>query len=69
LERIRLLVGEFNGRILDETFAADITVTMQFTVATFPAFQAALEEMSHGSLAAEIVATNEATIMPLGQWE
>jgi putative IMPACT (imprinted ancient) family translation regulator len=69
LERIRLLVGEFNGRILDETFAADITVTMQFTVAKFPAFQAALEEMSHGSLAAEIVATNEATIMPLGQWE
>jgi uncharacterized YigZ family protein len=69
LERIRLLVEEFNGRILDETFAADITVTMQFTVAKFAAFQAALEEMSHGSLAAEIEATNEATIMPLGEWE
>jgi uncharacterized YigZ family protein len=65
LERIRLLVAAHNGRILDEEFAADITVTMQFTVETFPAFQAALEEMSHATLAAEIVETNEETIMPL----
>jgi uncharacterized YigZ family protein len=65
LERIRLLVAEDNGRILDEAFAADITVTIQFTVETFPEFQQALEEMSHGRLEAEIVATNEATIMPL----
>jgi uncharacterized YigZ family protein len=65
LERIRLLVAEYNGRILDEAFAADITVTIQFTVETFPEFQQALEEMSHGRLEAEIVATNEATIMPL----
>jgi uncharacterized YigZ family protein len=65
LERIRLLVAEYNGRILDEAFAADITVTIQFTVETFPEFQQALEEISHGRLEAEIVATNEATIMPL----
>ncbi len=66
LEQVRLLVGEWNGRILDEQFAADITMTMQFTVAHFPGFQDALRELSHGSLAAEIVETNEDTIMPLG---
>ena len=66
LERIRLLVVAHNGHILDEAFAADITVTMQFIVEDFPAFQAALEEMSHATLAAEIVETNEETIMPLG---
>lgn len=66
LEQVRLLVGQWNGRILDEAFAADITMTMQFTVAHFPGFQDALRELSHGSLSAEIVETNEETIMPLG---
>jgi uncharacterized YigZ family protein len=66
LERVRLLVEEWNGRILDEVFTADITMTMQFTVAQFPGFQGALRELSHGSLAAEIIETNEDTIMPLG---
>ena len=66
VERMRLLVGKYNGRLLDEEFAADVTVTAQFTVDDFPHFQKELEEMSHGSLAAEIIETNEDTIMPLG---
>ncbi|GJM42218.1 MAG: YigZ family protein [Ardenticatenaceae bacterium] len=69
LERLRLLVAEWNGRILDEQFAADITMTMQFTVAKFPGFQDALRELSHGTLAAEIIETNEDTIMPLGSFD
>ena len=68
LEQVRLLVGEWNGRILDEEFAADITMTIQFTVAKFPGFQDALRELTHGSLAAEIIETNEDTIMPLGSF-
>ena len=68
LEQVRLLVEEWNGRILDEEFAADITMTMQFTVAKFPGFQDALRELTHGSLAAEIIETNEDTIMPLGSF-
>ena len=63
LERIRLLVTAHNGRILDELFAADITITAQFIVEAFTAFQQDLEEVSHGTLAAEIVETNEATIL------
>ena len=68
LEQVRLLVEAWNGRILDEEFAADITMTMQFTVAKFPGFQDALRELTHGSLAAEIIETNEDTIMPLGSF-
>lgn len=64
LERVRLLVAAHNGRILDETFAADITLTTQFTVEQFPAFQTALHEMTHGTLTAEIVET-AVLIMPL----
>jgi uncharacterized YigZ family protein len=58
LERVRLLVGQYDGRVVEEQFAADITITAQFAVAQFPAFQEALRELSHGSLAAEIVETS-----------
>ena len=68
LERGRLLIAAHQGRILDEEFAADVTMTAQFTTVRFPDFQAALREASHGGLAAEIVETNEATIMPLGSF-
>jgi putative IMPACT (imprinted ancient) family translation regulator len=64
-EQVKLLVEVHNGRILDETFAADITLTIQFTVETFPTFQDALQELSHGTLTAEIIETNKDTIMPL----
>ncbi|MCP5097892.1 MAG: DUF1949 domain-containing protein, partial [Chloroflexi bacterium] len=69
VERIRRLVDGHNGRLLDEEFAADVTVTAQFTVERFPIFQQELQEMSHGSLEAEIIETNEDTIMPLGTFE
>lgn len=65
VERIRLLVAEHHGQILEEDFMADVTLTAQFITEQFPPFQDALREMSHGSLVAEIITTNEATIMPL----
>lgn len=68
-ERVKLLVEENRGRLLDEEFAADITLTAQFTIERFPTFQDALRELSHGTLAAEIVETNQDTIMPLGAFE
>lgn len=65
LERMRLLVADQNGLILDETFAADVTLTLRFRTTQFPLFQEALTELSHGQIEAEIIETNEATIMPL----
>jgi uncharacterized YigZ family protein len=65
LERVRLLVAGHHGRMLDEEFAADITLTIQFRQEHFPTFQEALRELSHGSLTAVINETNEATIMPV----
>ena len=65
LERVRLLIEAHKGKIMEEEFAADITLTAQFTVQHFPTFQDALRELTHGGLAAEIVETNEATIMPV----
>jgi uncharacterized YigZ family protein len=67
-EQAKLLIEAYNGRVLDETFAADVTVTAQFTVEQFDPFQDALRELSHGRLQAEIIETNPETIMPLGSF-
>jgi putative IMPACT (imprinted ancient) family translation regulator len=65
-EQARLLIEEWQGQVLDEDFAADVTVTAVFTTEAFARFQEALRELSHGRLQAEIVETNPETIMPLG---
>ena len=64
-ERLRMVVGAHGGKVLNEDFAAEVTVTAQLTVERFPAFASALQEMSSGTVNAEIVETNEATIMPI----
>jgi uncharacterized YigZ family protein len=64
-ERIRLLVAEHHGQILDEDFGADVTVTVRFAVWHFQPFQDALRELTRGALQAEIIETNPETIMPL----
>ena len=64
-EQMRLLVTAHNGRVLEEVFAADVTMTIQFREARFPEFQEALRELSHGALEAVIVESNPDTIMPL----
>ena len=64
-EQTRLLVAEHCGAILDEDFAGDVTLTARFAVERFPAFQAALQELSAGRVAAEIIETDDATIMPV----
>jgi uncharacterized YigZ family protein len=64
-ERVRLLVPAHHGVVLDEAFAADVTVTARFPIEHLPAFRDALQELSAGTLEPLIVETNEATIMPV----
>ncbi len=65
-ETVRRAITGHGGQILDEDFAADVTITARFAVENLAAFQSALQELSNGKLQAEIIETNEATIMPLG---
>jgi len=60
LERVRLLVAGQRGEILDEEFAGDITLSLQFPVDKFNAFQNDLRELSAGTLKAEIIESREA---------
>jgi len=62
-EQVRLAVQAQQGEILDEEFAAEVTVTARFAVEHFPAFEATLREMSNNTLEAVVVETNEATIL------
>ncbi|NPV77106.1 MAG: DUF1949 domain-containing protein [Anaerolineae bacterium] len=64
-ERIRLLIAQHHGVILNEVFAADVTLTFRFPVDEFESFQKKLAELSAGALSAEIIETNLATILPL----
>jgi putative IMPACT (imprinted ancient) family translation regulator len=62
-ERVRLAIEAHAGQILDQAFAAEVTLTARFAVEQLPAFQDALQELSNGALEAQIVASDEATIM------
>ncbi|MFZ5879224.1 MAG: YigZ family protein [Chloroflexota bacterium] len=59
LERVRLLAARQRGQILGEDFAADITLTLQFPVDSFDAFQSDLRELSAGKLQADVIETKE----------
>jgi uncharacterized YigZ family protein len=59
LERVRMLVESHHGDVLDESFAADITMTLRIPVENMDQFQADLSELSAGSLRAETIETTE----------
>ncbi|PKO13947.1 MAG: YigZ family protein [Chloroflexi bacterium HGW-Chloroflexi-10] len=63
-EQTRLLVEKYNGKILDEDFAADVTMTVQFQVEQLPEFNADISELTRGQIEALILETNPETIMP-----
>lgn len=67
LERVRQLAAAHQGQVLDEEFAADITLSARFPVERLPGFQLALQELSAGALQAEIVETTQVLMPILGQ--
>ncbi len=65
-ERARLLVGDCHGELVDVDFAADVTLTTRFRLEHVTSFQARLQDLSAGKVAAEIIETDPETIVPLG---
>jgi uncharacterized YigZ family protein len=57
VERMRRLVAAHHGQILDEGFAAEVTVTARFPVEHLPAFQHGLSELTEGRVQAEVLET------------
>ena len=62
LEGVRLLVGKYNGDILEEEFAADVAITLRLPVKNETGFQADLSEISAGTLQIVPIETTEVLI-------
>jgi len=67
-ERIKLLIQEHHGQVLDEDFAVDVTLTARFATWYFDLFQDGLRELTRGALKAEIIEFNPETILPMGNF-
>lgn len=65
-ERVRLLIGELHGETQDEDFAADVTIVVRFASGQVSQFQDRLRELSAGRIEAEVMETDDETIMPVG---
>jgi len=63
-EKVRQVIATHHGLVIDESFSADVSITAQFPVDAFPTFQEALQELSAGSLQAEVVETRD-LLMPI----
>ena len=63
-ERLRLMISEHHGVILDQDFGAEVTISARFPVEHFQEFQADLGELTRGAVEAEIIETNLDTILP-----
>ena len=66
-ERARLLVAKHGGKVLDEDFGADVTVSAQFAMDALEPFQNELRELTQGKVQAEIIEENPDTIMPISR--
>lgn len=64
-EQAKLIIQEFNGKIIDEEFAADVTLSIQFLEENFDLFNQRIVELSRGRISAEVIDKNPATIMPI----
>jgi len=63
-EQVKLIIQEFKGKVLDEDFGGDITISIQFQVEQFESFNARMIELSRGKIKAEIVESNPETKVP-----
>jgi len=59
VERVRQIITAQHGQILDEEFAASVTLTARVAVDRFPLFQSALQELTNGSVQAEIIESGD----------
>jgi uncharacterized YigZ family protein len=62
LERVRLFLAAQEGKVLDEEYAADVTLTARLRVEKLPDFQAALSELTNGKVQAEVIDMKEILI-------
>lgn len=61
-EQTKLLVEAHAGTIVDTDFGSDVTLTMRIPVDRLRQFQSSIQEISRGSIKAEVIETKDAII-------
>jgi putative IMPACT (imprinted ancient) family translation regulator len=69
LERIRQFCASYGGRILEEDFGADITLTIDFRAENLPGFQREVKNVTRGAVEAIIIERYPDSIMPIADGE
>jgi uncharacterized YigZ family protein len=64
VERLRKLAAAHRGRILDEDFAGEVTLTIRFPADLYPRFKEALRQASNNTLEA-LVMSEEEELIPI----
>jgi uncharacterized YigZ family protein len=65
-ERVRRLIGAHHGQVLEEEFAAKVTILALFAQTNIQPFESELQELSSGTIQAEIVTADETILVPIG---
>ena len=66
-ERVKILIYDHNGQILDQDFAVNVTLTARFAVEELADFQEDVRELTRDTIDIIIIETNENTILPITQ--
>jgi uncharacterized YigZ family protein len=64
-EQAKKLIEQQGGKILDEEFAAEVTISIQFVVEKFEKFNAGIIELSRGKIKVEIIETKPDTLFEI----
>ena len=64
-ERIKLLIPNHQGQILDQEFAVQVTITIRVPVENIPAFENDVRELSQNKIEIITIETNDNTILPI----
>jgi uncharacterized YigZ family protein len=62
-ERVRGAVASHSGQVLQQEFGIDVTLLVRFAADDLPAFQSALQDLSHGAMQAVVVESDQVTIV------
>jgi uncharacterized YigZ family protein len=64
-ERIRRLVRVYQGQVLDERFAGQVTMTVRLPQDRLPELGSAVQELSRGQIQADVIESSASTIVAL----
>lgn len=64
-ERLRSLIASHKGTILEENFAAEVSIIASLPVEHFPAFQSTLRKTAGTAISVEVLEANKTTLIPV----